>query len=258
MRLTPSALRRASSPLGVVGKTNQHEAAPAGLSGSAGAAGLGSGKAEKGGKGGSGSRRGRNALVLLCVAAAWLALDQLTKAFFNGGSFQLGEHIAGPFLGLFRFTLVHNTGAAWGMFGGSTLALGVLSLGVCALLLAYLLVLEPEASLAQAVGLALVVAGGIGNAIDRFAQGYVVDFIDFAFMDFPVFNVADIGVTCGFVLFFCALLWDMRREGESGAARAGEGMGSGSSCEGAAGRNDAAARKGGKDGEGSDGKGEGA
>lgn len=173
------------------------------------------------------TKRRRNALAAACVIVVWLVLDQATKAFFNGGAFALGEHIAGPFLGLFRFTLVHNTGAAWGMFGDSTLALGAMSLLVCALLLAYLFIAEPNASLAQAVGLALVVAGGIGNAIDRFAQGYVVDFIDFAFMDFPVFNVADIGVTCGFVLFFCALLWSLRRGGEGGGASGAKGAGCG-------------------------------
>lgn len=221
----PLGSQRASRALG---ELDQREVAPVDPAGSAGASGSrrdGAG-AGQGGRRGNRGVRGRNALVVLCVAVAWLALDQLTKLHFNGGSFQVGEHIAGPYLGLFRFTLVHNTGAAWGMFGDSTLALGVLSLAVCALLLAYLFVLEPDASLGQAVGLALVVAGGVGNAIDRFAQGYVVDFIDFAFMDFPVFNVADIGVTCGFVLFFCALLWSMRCGSRSGAAQ-GRAAGSG-------------------------------
>ena len=51
-----------------------------------------------------------------------------------------------------------------------------------------------------------MVAGGIGNALDRFTLGYVVDFIETTFIDFPVFNVADIGVTCGFVLFVLGLL----------------------------------------------------
>ena len=53
----------------------------------------------------------------------------------------------------------------------------------------------------ELIGLGLVIGGGIGNAIDRFALGYVVDFIDLSFMDFPVFNIADIGVTCGLALF---------------------------------------------------------
>lgn len=159
------------------------------------------------------SLRRRNALVFGVVAVVWLIFDQATKAYFN--AFSPGEVIAGPFLGLFRFRLVHNTGAAWGMFSDSTFALGVVSLAVCVLLAVYLFVFSPRASLGQTVGLALVFSGGLGNAIDRFAQAYVVDFIDLAFMDFPVFNIADIGVTCGFVLFFAALLWEWRAESKT-------------------------------------------
>lgn len=63
----------------------------------------------------------------------------------------------------------------------------------------------------------MIVAGGIGNVIDRFVQGYVTDFIEFSFFDFPVFNVADIGVTCGFVLLFVglAISWHEESKGVS-------------------------------------------
>ena len=73
----------------------------------------------------------------------------------------------------------------------------------------------------QMAGYALVLAGGIGNAIDRFVQGYVTDFIEFSFIDFPVFNVADIGVTCGFALIvICYFL-----SATSKTARKGDGNG---------------------------------
>lgn len=48
--------------------------------------------------------------------------------------------------------------------------------------------------------LTLLFAGALGNAIDRIFRGYVVDFIETAFIDFPVFNVADIAITCGAVI----------------------------------------------------------
>ena len=70
------------------------------------------------------------------------------------------------------------------------------------------------------LGGALIVAGGLGNALDRFTLGYVVDFIDTTFISFPTFNVADIGVTCGFVLFFAGMLWSMRGDGASTATGA--------------------------------------
>lgn len=159
------------------------------------------------------SNRKRNALVFAVVFAAWLLLDIVTKLHFDSGEFAVGEHISGPYAGIFEFVLVHNTGAAWGMFGNSTTALAVVSVAVCAVLAVYLFVFAPRAGLGQVIGLALVCSGGVGNAIDRFSQGYVVDFINFSFIDFPVFNIADIGVTCGFVLFFiCLLLFDSKEE----------------------------------------------
>lgn len=155
--------------------------------------------------------RRRNLCVFAAVVLLWLAADIATKAVCNG--YGLGEVIAGPFLGLVQFRLAHNTGAAWGMFGDSTFALGVMSLLVCAALTAYLVATAKRANLAEVIGVALVVAGGLGNALDRFTLGYVVDFIDTTFIEFPTFNVADIGVTCGFVLFFAGMLWGMRRDG---------------------------------------------
>ncbi len=165
------------------------------------------------------SKRSRNTLVFGIVALAWLAFDTLTKSYFNG-SYAVGEVVTGPLLGLVRFHLVHNTGAAWGMFGDSTFLLGVMSLIVCVLLTVYLFFLVRRPNMAQVVGVALVVAGGLGNAFDRFTLGYVVDFIEPVFIDFPVFNVADIGVTCGFVLFLVGVLLSWRHEDRIDAAAA--------------------------------------
>lgn len=157
--------------------------------------------------------RTRNAKYFGLIVVIWLALDQATKFYFN--SFELSEVIAGPFLGVFRFRLVHNTGAAWSMFSDSTFALGVFSLLICLLLLVYLFKMAPDSSLGETIGLSLVFAGGLGNAIDRFALGYVVDFIEPVFIEFPVFNVADIGVTCGFVVFFISLLYSFKKSPRS-------------------------------------------
>ena len=152
-------------------------------------------------------KRKRNACLMACVAVVWLAIDLATKAFFDSGAYTVGQDVAGPFLGLFKFTLVHNTGAAWGLFAGNTWALGVFSLVVCVVLVVYLMAFNPNAKVGEAVALGLVLAGGLGNAYDRFFTGYVVDFINVTFMDFPVFNIADIGVTCGIVAFFVFVIF---------------------------------------------------
>ena len=156
----------------------------------------------------SSSSRKRNGVLFGAVVLLWIAFDQVTKLYFNG--FQLGDLVAGPFAGLFQFRLVHNIGAAWGMFGGAVIPLAVLSVLVCLALAAYLFIFAPESSGVTALGIALVVAGGIGNAIDRFTLGYVVDFIEPVFIEFPVFNIADIGVTCGFVIFFLGMILEYR------------------------------------------------
>ena len=124
--------------------------------------------------------------------------------------------LAGPFLGLIDIRLVHNTGAAWGIFSDSTFALGIFSLIVCAVLAGYYLATIKQANAFTTVGFGLVVAGGIGNAIDRFLQGYVTDFIEFSFMDFPVFNVADIGVTCGFAIIIIGMIVAWRTDSTQG------------------------------------------
>ncbi len=147
--------------------------------------------------------RPKVAIIFAALVVAWLIFDLATKAFFN--SFTLGSVIAGPFANIFQFRLVHNTGMAWGMFGDSTQALGVMSLVVCAILTGYLFANIRHINWWQVIGIALVVSGGLGNAIDRFSQGYVVDFIETTFINFPVFNIADIGVTCGFIIFLIGL-----------------------------------------------------
>ena len=149
--------------------------------------------------------RARTIALAALIALAWLAIDQATKAAIEG-SFAVGELVAGPYLGLVQFRLVHNTGMAWGLLDDSTLFLGVLSVVVVAALAVYLVAASARANLLETIGGALVIGGGLGNALDRFALGYVVDFIETVFMDFPVFNVADIGVTCGFVAFIAGFL----------------------------------------------------
>lgn len=156
------------------------------------------------------SKRGRNAVIFACVALVWLVLDQLTKLYFN--SFVEGEFWA-PFLpNVIDFCLVHNMGAAWGAFSDMTFFLAALSVVICIVILIYLFLISPDSSVLAAVSLGLVFAGGIGNLIDRLTNGYVIDFIEFAFFDFPVFNIADIGVTCGVALFFISMILEWRSE----------------------------------------------
>ena len=165
----------------------------------------------------------RRFAVFIPIVVVWLVLDQASKLFFNG-SYHAGQVISDPILGIFRFHLVYNTGGAWNIFSGATWALGAFSLVVCIALTAYLALTPQRPNTGELIGISLVVAGGIGNAIDRFTLGFVVDFIEPTFIDFPIFNIADIGVTCGIILFIVSLLVH-ERTGAKHAARGSENGG---------------------------------
>lgn len=146
----------------------------------------------------------RRVALFVGVALVWLLLDIITKNIADDHS--LGQVFGISIPGVFECRLVHNTGGAWGMFGDMTLALGVLSLVICALIVVFVFIYRNMSSF-PTFALALIFAGGLGNAIDRFFYGYVIDFINLTFIDFPVFNIADIGVTCGIALFIISIVF---------------------------------------------------
>ena len=96
--------------------------------------------------------------------------------------------------GVIDFLFVRNIGAAFSMGEGHGIAFAVLALAVIIAIAVYL-VRAPQLAHLEVVGMAMVAGGAVGNAIDR-----LTDFIATAFIDFPVFNVADIGITVGVVL----------------------------------------------------------
>jgi len=106
--------------------------------------------------------------------------------------------------GLLQFNFVRNTGSAFGLFQGNSEILKVLAIvAVGALLVFYIRSAARDWLLSLALGLQL--GGALGNIIDRFMHGYVVDFIDFP--RFPTFNLADSAITVGVVLLMYALLF---------------------------------------------------
>ena len=146
-------------------------------------------------------RRGKGKAVCLALAAVFcVAADQAVK-FLVVNTMSLGE--SEPLLPpLLQLTRVHNYGAAWSSFSGARwLLIALTAAGMCAI--AWLLVKIVRHPLGQ-WSLAIILGGGIGNLIDRVRLGYVVDMLDTMFMDFPVFNVADVFVVCGTV---CALIY---------------------------------------------------
>ena len=108
-------------------------------------------------------------------------------------------------------TYVENTGAAFSMLSGHTTLLSVGTL-IVLLAAAVLLFLGYYKRLFADVCATLIIAGGLGNLIDRFAHHYVVDYIETLFVDFPVYNFADILVVVGVFGAVGYLIWDFVRE----------------------------------------------
>lgn len=153
-------------------------------------------------------KRARNGVVFALCVLVWFILDRVTKviaelAFTHPGR---GEVSIDHFI---RFDLVHNTGAAWGSFSDATSLLALFTTLLCVIILAFALYEAKQASCIEMVALALIFAGGLGNLFDRVVYGYVVDMITPIFISFPTFNVADVGVTCGVVLFAGVVLYQI-------------------------------------------------
>ena len=128
------------------------------------------------------------------MAAAWVVIiDQYVKRAVVQ-ALDLGE-TAELLPGLLRLERVHNYGAAWSSFSGARwLLIGVTLAAIAAI---FWLVTTVVRHPLGVWSLWLVIGGGVGNLIDRVVNGYVVDMLATEFINFPVFNVADIFVTCG-------------------------------------------------------------
>ncbi len=134
-----------------------------------------------------------------------IGIDQLTKYWAVTG---LADGPIPLIPGVFELHLTYNTGAAWNMLDGQTLLLIALPLLVTVVIGVVLFTGKFRYSRWVNIGGTLLVAGGIGNLIDRVIAGRVTDFLYFKLIDFPIFNVADCCVVIGaamilmFVMFF--------------------------------------------------------
>ena len=145
-------------------------------------------------------------MIVFIISALILALDQLSKFLINlnflpGQSYPVIRNV-------FHLTLVHNTGAAFGLFAGKAVFFILISVTAIILILVALKKTAGGSALLK-VGLAMILGGAIGNLIDRVRLGFVVDFLDFRI--WPVFNLADTTITLGAGLL---AVYIFRRKGE--------------------------------------------
>lgn len=163
-------------------------------------------------------------LIIPAVAGLCLTADYLSKQWARD-NLQLG--VSQPFIPqVLNFTLTSNTGAAFSLGAGNGNVMFMLALLMTGVISAWIIKRElsgdPPINL-ERIGLGCILGGAIGNLVDRVVEGRVTDFLEFAFVSFPVFNVADSLIDIGIGLMLIAALTQSRKEAQTAGATASEG-----------------------------------
>lgn len=135
----------------------------------------------------------------LWIAIVVLILDQMTK--FIAADY-LASHGEMKLTAFLSFTLVHNTGAAFGILssaGGWQNIFFIVIASIACVVISWMLWRLDVKNIPLALGLTLILAGAAGNLIDRLVHGYVIDFVDVYYQSWhwPAFNIADSAITLG-------------------------------------------------------------
>lgn len=142
-------------------------------------------------------------LLAVIIAVA----DQATKIMIQK-NFVTGQSVE-VIKGVLNFTYVKNEGAAFGIMQGAKVAFIIITVAVFAAAFIYFKKYRPESPLFL-TATAFVLSGAVGNLIDRVVLGYVRDFIDVAFINFPVFNIADSMICIGAILIVIYAFFDLK------------------------------------------------
>lgn len=154
-------------------------------------------------------------VVYFLISALLVGFDQWSK-YLTVQNISLGE--TKEFIpGFLSLTHLRNTGAAWSLLEGKMIFFYVITV-IVSVVIIYLLIKNYKKSVWYSVGLSFVLAGAIGNFIDRVRLGYVVDMLQTDFMNFPIFNVADSTLVVGVICIFIYLILDEKvaKEGKNG------------------------------------------
>jgi len=136
-------------------------------------------------------------IILILTICDQLLKSWVTSSIVLGGSKQLIP-------GIIELTNLRNSGAAWSIFEGQQTFFTIIT--IIAIIVIGYFIWQYRKNVSMIIGLALIMAGTIGNFIDRLRQGYVVDMFETTFINFPIFNIADMCLTIGVIwLIICIL-----------------------------------------------------
>ena len=156
-------------------------------------------------------KQGTRRLGALLLGVLLIAADQATKLLAVARLKDQAPFVLLP--GVLELRYLENRGAAFGILQGQKIFL-VLFTGLLSALIIYFYFRVPEGKrhLPVRIFLIMLFSGAIGNFIDRCRLDYVIDFIYFKLIDFPIFNVADCYVTIAVILFAIAILFVYKEE----------------------------------------------
>ena len=146
-----------------------------------------------------------NRFYYILLSSLIILSDQFTKHIIdiNNTSF-INNNLL-----FFSIDYVKNYGAAFNILNGSRIFLSTIST-IITLLLIYFILYKKNLSNLDLFSYSFILAGTIGNGIERITKGYVIDFINLNFIDFPVFNIADISINIGFIFILYGLIKNKR------------------------------------------------
>ena len=142
-----------------------------------------------------------NRFYYILISLIIFLSDQLTKHIINVNH----KSLVNKDLILFSLDYVKNFGAAFNLFSGSRIFLSIVSL-IITIILLYIILNKKTISSLDLFCYSFILGGTIGNGFDRIIRGYVIDFINLNFINFPVFNIADISINIGFIIIIYSFI----------------------------------------------------
>lgn len=144
-------------------------------------------------------------IIYYIIAMILIGLDQLSK-YLTVQEIALGE-VVSLVPNVLSLTYIRNSGAAWSILEDQMIFFYVITIVVVGALI-YFLHTEGKKSPIASTGIAFIMGGAIGNFIDRLHLKYVIDMIRLEFINFPIFNVADMALTIGVIILIGYIVYD--------------------------------------------------
>ena len=149
-------------------------------------------------------------LKMIAFVVILVILDQISKFVATANLMGKSKYIVIKGLLSFNYLEGGNKGAAWGIFSGKILMFVIIT--IIAIVIISIFIRNITGTMVLQYIFGMLMAGAVGNLIDRVVNGSVVDFICFEFIDFPIFNVADCYVTVSCVLIVVMCLLKLKEE----------------------------------------------